>query len=323
MNQCIIWIKLLLRKCLSIFQYTKIRTADSHYQMQQFNQVELNLDKDIENNLKEELKNENYETELTTSDLDTKIQSQKQQLIEKQEIIEIIQQPIDISMVRQFIETTPNVNIQNKEILIELGQKSIEIYHSILYDYEGYEQLEDNQDEFSYWIKYIETPEKFQIHQMRYKYTLNTTIEKYMAFMKDLELQKKLDSSIDQFESHFSDDSLQINYLRYKKILFMDPRDFLFVKYTKYIDENTVFEISKSIENDEFQPFNPSSKSTTRAYLLMSGNYIKQVEQNKLEIQTYSECNMKLKLKPMMTKTASKNEIKKLIKKYRDHFNQQ
>lgn len=32
----------------------------------------------------------------------------------------------------------------------------------------------------------------------------------------------------------------------------MDPRDFLFVKYTKYIDENTVFEISKSIENDEF-----------------------------------------------------------------------
>lgn len=32
----------------------------------------------------------------------------------------------------------------------------------------------------------------------------------------------------------------------------MDPRDFLFVKYTKFIDENTVFEISKSIENDEF-----------------------------------------------------------------------
>ena len=41
----------------------------------------------------------------------------------------------------------------------------------------------------------------------------------------------------------------------------------------------------------------------------------------KLEVSTYSECNMKLKLKPIMTKTASKNEIKKLIKKYRDHFN--
>ena len=34
----------------------------------------------------------------------------------------------------------------------------------------------------------------------------------------------------------------------------MDPREFLFLKYVKFIDENTVFEISKSIEYDEFQP---------------------------------------------------------------------
>ncbi|CAD8052860.1 unnamed protein product [Paramecium sonneborni] len=323
MNQCIIWIKLLFKKCLSIIQYTKIRTNNTHYQMQQFNQVELNLDKDIDNNLKEEFKNENYETELVTNDFEIKVQTQKQQLIEKQEIIEVVPQTIDIKIIRQFIETTPTVDINNIEFLIELGNQSFQIYNSILYDYDGYEQLEDNQDEFSYWIKYIETPEKFQIHQMRYKYTLNTTISKYIAFMKDLEMQKKIDSSIDQYEQHFSNNQLQINYLRYKKILFMDPRDFFFIKYIKYIDENTLFEISKSIESDEFQPFTPSQKSTTRAYLQLSGNYIKQVEDNKLEIQTYSECNMKLKLKPVMTKTASKNEIKKLIKKYRDHFNQQ
>ncbi|CAD8128788.1 unnamed protein product [Paramecium sonneborni] len=323
MNQCIIWIKFLLNKCLTIFQYAKIRNNSTHYQMQEFNQVELNLDKDIDNNLKEELKKENYETELVANDLDNRIEQQNQQLIEKQEIIEVLPQTIDISSVRQFIETTPNVDLNNIEFLIELGNQSFQIYNTILYDYEGYEQLEDNQDEFSFWIKYIETPEKFQIHQMRYKYTLNTTIQKYIEFMKDLEMQKKLDTSIDQFEQHYSNSQIRINYLRYKKILFMDPRDFLFINYSKFIDENTLFEISKSIESDEFQPFNPSTKSTTRAYLLLSGNYIRQIEDNKLEILTYSECNMKLKLKPIMTKTASKNEIKKLIKKYRDHFNQQ
>lgn len=34
----------------------------------------------------------------------------------------------------------------------------------------------------------------------------------------------------------------------------MDPRDFLYIKYTKLIDDDTVIEISKSIENQDFQP---------------------------------------------------------------------
>lgn len=54
---------------------------------------------------------------------------------------------------------------------------------------------------------------------------------------------------------------------------------------------------------------------------MLSGNLIKKIEENKIMITTYSECNMKLKLKPVMTKQASKNEIKKMIKRYRDHFN--
>lgn len=29
----------------------------------------------------------------------------------------------------------------------------------------------------------------------------------------------------------------------------MDPRDFLYIKYTKFIDEDTVIEISKSFED--------------------------------------------------------------------------
>ncbi|CAK86252.1 unnamed protein product (macronuclear) [Paramecium tetraurelia] len=101
----------------------------------------------------------------------------------------------------------------------------------------------------------------------------------------------------------------------------MDPRDFLYIKYTKFINEDTIIEVSKSFENQDFQLYVQTTKSATRAILLLSGNLITQVEPNKIEILTFSECNMKLKLKPAMTKKASKNEIKKLIQRYQDHFN--
>ncbi|CAD8060989.1 unnamed protein product [Paramecium primaurelia] len=321
MNKCIQWIKHLLSKCISIFQYSKIKSSDQNYQMSQFSQVELNPDQEIKNNLKVELKNENYETELATQDLETKVQSQNQKLLEKSNDFDIQHNQIDLSKAREFIQNIPNLDVKNVEMLTEIGIQAIEIFKTQLEDCENYELLENNQDEFAFWIRYYETPEKFQIAQMRYKFTLNTTIQNYISFMRDLQLQKQLDSSVDQFESHYSDERLQINYLRYKKILFMDPRDFLYIKYTKFIDDDTVIEISKSFENQDFQPYVPTNKSTTRAILLLSGNFIKQVEPNKIEILTFSECNMKLKLKPAMTKTASKNEIKKLIKKYRDHFN--
>jgi len=49
---------------------------------------------------------------------------------------------------------------------------------------------------------------------MRYTYTLNTTLDNYIAFIKDLELQKTLDNSIDAFEAHYQSDEMQLNYLR-------------------------------------------------------------------------------------------------------------
>ncbi|CAD8087206.1 unnamed protein product [Paramecium sonneborni] len=321
MNKCIQWIKHFLSKCLSILQYTKIKSIDQNYQMQQFSQVELNTDQEIQNNLKVELRTENYETQLAYQDLETQVQSQNQKLLEKSEDIDVKHNQINISQAREFIQDIPNIEIQNTQRLTEIGLQAIELFKTQLDEYENYELLENNLDEFIFQIKYYETSEKFQITQMKYKFSLNTTIQNYLAFMKDLQLQKQLDTSVDQFESHYSDERLQINYLRYKKILFMDPRDFLYIKYTKFINKDSVIEVSKSFEDQNFQPYVPTIKSTTRATLLLSGNLITQVEPNKIEIQTYSECNMKLKLKPSMTKSASKNEIKKLIKKYRDHFN--
>lgn len=117
---------------------------------------------------------------------------------------------------------------------------------------DSYELLEDEAD-FTFWIKYVETPERYQIGIMKYTYQLNTTLQSYIEFMKDLDLQKSMDPSIDAFEKHFEGLNSQINYLRYKKILFMDPRDFLYIKYSDIKDDHLV-EISKSIIVDHFQP---------------------------------------------------------------------
>ena len=62
-----------------------------------------------------------------------------------------------------------------------------------------------------------------------------------------------MDPSIDAFEKHYEGTNSQINYLRYKKILFMDPRDLLYIKYSDIKDDHLV-EISKSIIVDNFQP---------------------------------------------------------------------
>lgn len=84
---------------------------------------------------------------------------------------------------------------------------------------------------------------------MRYTYTLNTTLDNYLAFMADIDLQAKLDNSIDCYENVWKQDEYGILYLRYKKILFMDPRDFLFIKKTDR-KEDMAIEISKSINYD-------------------------------------------------------------------------
>lgn len=88
---------------------------------------------------------------------------------------------------------------------------------------------------------------------MRHTYTLNTTLDNYLDFMADIDLQKKLDSSIDAFERVVANEDVHVLYLRYKKIMFMDPRDFLYVKKTERNGDEAV-EISKSIQVVDFQP---------------------------------------------------------------------
>ncbi|CAD8159404.1 unnamed protein product [Paramecium octaurelia] len=300
--QCI---RQLFIRCLNIFKYTRVENAEKGYQME-------SVSRDIESNMNAELR---AHEDSFIQNPETKIEE-----FENKANFQDCEQINDEETIRQFIDDIPHISFSQTEFIKEIGERAVMAFTSVIDKMEGFELLEEEQD-FNFWIKYVETPEKFQIGIMKYTYTLNTSIDSYIEFMKDLQLQKQMDNSIDAFEKHYEDINLQINYLRYKKIMFMDPRDFLYIKYTDRKGDDCI-EISKSVNVDHFQPQEMSTKQSTRALLLLSGNQIKQIEENKIMITTYSECNMKLKLKPVMTKQASKNEIKKMVKRYRDHFNQ-
>ncbi|CAD8045751.1 unnamed protein product [Paramecium primaurelia] len=300
--QCI---RQLFIRCLNIFKYTRVENVEKSYQME-------SVSRDIESNMNAELR----------AHEDSFIQNPENKIeeFENKANFQDCEQLIDEETIRQFIDDIPHISFSQSELIKEIGERAVVVFTQIIDKMDGFELLEKDED-FNFWIKYVETSEKFQIGIMKYTYTLNTSIDSYIEFMKDLQLQKQMDNSIDAFEKHYEDINFQINYLRYKKIMFMDPRDFLYIKYTDRKGDDCI-EISKSINIDHFQPQELPPKQCTRALLLLSGNQIKQIEDNKIMITTYSECNMKLKLKPVMTKQASKNEIKKMVKRYRDHFNQ-
>ncbi|CAD8143965.1 unnamed protein product [Paramecium pentaurelia] len=300
--QCI---RQLFIRCLNIFKYTRVENVEKSYQME-------SVSRDIESNMNAELR----------AHEDSFIQNPENKIeeFENKANFQDCEQLIDEETIRQFIDDIPHISFSQSELIKEIGERAVVVFTQVIDKMDGFELLEKDED-FNFWIKYVETSEKFQIGIMKYTYTLNTSIDSYIEFMKDLQLQKQMDNSIDAFEKHYEDINFQINYLRYKKIMFMDPRDFLYIKYTDRKGDDCI-EISKSINVDHFQPQELPPKQCTRALLLLSGNQIKQIEDNKIMITTYSECNMKLKLKPVMTKQASKNEIKKMVKRYRDHFNQ-
>ena len=61
-------------------------------------------------------------------------------------------------------------------------------------------------------------------------------------------------------------------YLKYKKVLFASPRDFIYVKHFKQINEYplTFGDCSISIEDENF----PIQKGVERATMILTGNII-------------------------------------------------
>ena len=69
-----------------------------------------------------------------------------------------------------------------------------------------------------------------------------------------MDLQLKIENSIDVYERIRGNDDFSIMYLRYKKLPLMDPREFLYVKHRYYLENNSMLEVTKSIDIPGFKP---------------------------------------------------------------------
>ncbi len=58
---------------------------------------------------------------------------------------------------------------------------------------------------------------------------------------------KSFDNTIESYEIREKNESISLIYLKYRKVLFIDPRDYLYVKYTEYINEKELVEVCKSV----------------------------------------------------------------------------
>ena len=111
------------------------------------------------------------------------------------------------------------------------------------------------------WFKFYQDEHKHyvtitryvKLFTQRYTFTIKGTIDRYMAFISDLEMQMRIDSGIETYERPVDGSRVSLMYLRYKKILLMDSRDFLYIKYQEE-QHNKLIEVSKSIEIPDFKP---------------------------------------------------------------------
>lgn len=68
--------------------------------------------------------------------------------------------------------------------------------------------------------------------------------------LNDYSLQKRIDPNIDQYKMlQLITNNARINYLSYKKVLIVSPRDFVYMKYSNNW-ENEYWDISFSVPFD-------------------------------------------------------------------------
>ena len=72
-------------------------------------------------------------------------------------------------------------------------------------------------------------------------------LEQYNSLYNDPNKLKQFDSAIDTYEIKFKNENTSLIYMKYKKFLFIDPRDYLYVKYTEQVNKNEIIEVCKSV----------------------------------------------------------------------------
>jgi len=189
-------------------------------------------------------------------------------------------------------------------------------------DFIGFDKICDDKKSshgLKMYLSHYENDKGNKVNVTRNEWIVPFKAEQYVRFMCNFDEQRALDKNIDIYThvetfAQTEESWYSIYYIAYKQVLVASPRDFLYIKYVKKIDENTWCDVSKSIVHPDF----PEFKDKIRGEIITSGSIVTQFTDPKTgktmsKIRLYSENNFKLNIPNFLTKSFASGEMKKFI----------
>ncbi len=203
-----------------------------------------------------------------------------------------------------------------------LAQAVVDVQAKFQEDLSSYEKIYEEKEKGSQLVIYMKhyKLDKYNVSVFRQEWIVPCSAKQMIDFKNNFEIQRTMDANMDQFQivERFGEQQNFIKlYLRYKKVLFASPRDFLYTKhYQKIADEPEAWiDASQSVRDYVNYPVQPEVE---RGRNILCGNCIEKIDDHTCKMKTYTEINLKLTLPIFMTKPVSVIQIKNYVNRCYD-----
>ena len=210
-------------------------------------------------------------------------------------------------------EKISNIYTDAVNLIVQLIQEPLDGYEHIYKD-------DKTPNCLQLFLKTYVSSENFRVNILRAEYISPCDPETYIRFMNNIKEQANIDSNIDYFyeEENFFENNY-LFYIRYKKILFLSARDFVYAKNFRCLDvEKKIWaDCATSIAHEK----HPVYDGIVRGQVIKSGHLVEPIydelsgKVKKCRVKLYSEMDLKLNVPPFMAKPATINEMKKYVEK--------
>ncbi|CAD8149546.1 unnamed protein product [Paramecium pentaurelia] len=157
-------------------------------------------------------------------------------------------------------------------------------------------------DQLVILFKSFKIAERYTVIQVKYEFRMKkTSINDFLNYTYL--------TNIDQFTTLQTNSEFQQIYASFKKIQFVESREYVFIKYQKQLSQNKYIQVLRSINSDQ-------SQQTTRGIIYISGFLLEEMQNQEIRVQAYAEIDFKIKLPPGMIKKALSIELKRALQQF-------
>lgn len=201
----------------------------------------------------------------------------------------------------------------NHQILQAKGEYDLRCLKSLL-DTEptndGFEKiLEEEENGIRIFHKQLLVEESKRINIYRYSFNLPINLKEYLEVFTTEELNKLDQNLLSWSLLETVSEDLVVCHAEYKKVLVIPPKDFVFLYYENFDQSTqTFYQLGSSVQSSL-----PLKEGVTRGLVHLAGYEVKQIGENKVNVEAYANIDIDLKINPSMVKQPTKNEIKKYI----------